>query len=148
MYVYSVQFYNGTVSLTLTTSAVWEYNVEFLFSFFHKNSSWQSLQPTCLEICLLTSLITAFVVLHTGQGMFLQLNHNTVNSRLADPALLRTITITDKIQIPIYRGLTENGSRYYGLSLFRTQNNVPKVSTITRVDCNCNLFIAILNWVL
>ena len=31
-------------------------------------------------------------------------------------------TITDKIQIPIYRGLTENDSRYYGISLFQTQN--------------------------
>ena len=41
----------------------------------------------------------------------------------------------DKIRIPIYRGLTENDSRYYGLSLFWTQNDVPKVSAIKRVDC-------------
>ena len=61
---------------------------------------------------------------------------NTVNSRLAGTPLLRTLAITDKIQVPIYRGLTENGSRYYGLSLFRTQNDVPKASTITRVDCS------------
>lgn len=33
----------------------------------------------------------------------------------------------------IYRGLTENDSRYYGLSLFRTQNDVPKVSAVTSV---------------
>ena len=44
--------------------------------------------------------------------------------------------IMDKIQIPIYSGLTEKDSQYYGLLLFRTQNNVPKVSAITRVDCN------------
>ena len=35
------------------------------------------------------------------------------------------------------RGLTESDSWYYGLSPFRTQNNVPKVSAITRVDCRC-----------
>ena len=61
----------------------------------------------------------------------------TVNSRLTDTPLLGTLAITDKNQIPIYRGLAENDSRYYGLSLFRTQNEVPKVSVITRVDCNC-----------
>ena len=46
---------------------------------------------------------------------------NTVNSRLADTPLLRTLAITDKFQIPgeSYRGLTENNSRYYGLSLLR-----------------------------
>ena len=60
----------------------------------------------------------------------------TVNSRLADTPLLQTLAITDKIQIPIYRGLTENDSRYYGLSLFRTQNDFPKVSAIRRIDCN------------
>ena len=47
----------------------------------------------------------------------------------------RHLTIMDKIQIHIYRGLTENDSRYYRLSLFRRQNNVPKVSAVTRVDC-------------
>ena len=51
----------------------------------------------------------------------------TVNSRLADTSLLRTLTITGKIQIPIHKGLTENYFRYYGLSLFRRQNGVPKV---------------------
>ena len=66
----------------------------------------------------------------------------TVNSRLVDTPLLRTLAITDKIQIPIYRGLTENDSRYYGLSLFRTQNDVPEVSAITKVDCNYHK----LNW--
>ena len=58
----------------------------------------------------------------------------TVDSLLADTSLLRTLAITDKIQIPIYKGLTGNDSRYYGPSLFRTQNNVPKVSAITRVE--------------
>ena len=43
-----------------------------------------------------------------------------VNSRLADTLLLPTLAITDKIQIPIYRGLTEKDSQYYGLSLCRT----------------------------
>ena len=43
-----------------------------------------------------------------------------------------------KIQIPIYRGLTEIDSRYYGLSLFGTQSDVPKLSIITRVDCTRN----------
>ena len=63
----------------------------------------------------------------------------TVNSHLADTLLLWTLAIMDKIQIPIYRGLTEYDSRYYGLSLFRTQNDVPKVSAITRVDCGPHL---------
>ena len=60
----------------------------------------------------------------------------TVNSRLADTPQLQTLAITDKIQILIYRGLTENDSQYYGLSLFWTQNDVPKVSTVMRVDFN------------
>ena len=64
----------------------------------------------------------------------------TVNSRLADTPLLRTLAITDKIQIPGYRGLTGNDSRYYGLSLIRTLNEVPSVSAITRVDCSRHLF--------
>ena len=51
----------------------------------------------------------------------------TANSRLAE-----TSAITDKIQI---RGLTENASRRYGITLFRTQNDVPKVSALTKVDC-------------
>ena len=38
---------------------------------------------------------------------------NTVNSRLADTLLLRTLAITDKIQIPIYRSLTENDFWHY-----------------------------------
>ena len=48
-------------------------------------------------------------------------SQSTVNSRLADTPLLRTLAITDKFQIPgeSYRGLTENNSRYYGLSLLR-----------------------------
>ena len=70
----------------------------------------------------------------------------TVNSRLADIPLLRTLAITDKIKIPVYRALTENDSRYYGLSLFRTKNGVPKVSAITRADCmysvlGCDRFV-------
>ena len=60
---------------------------------------------------------------------------NTVNSRLVDTPLLRRLAISDKIQIPIYSGLTENDSWCYGLSLFRTQNDVPMVSDIMRVDC-------------
>ena len=42
-------------------------------------------------------------------------NSTTVNSCLTDTPLLRTRTITDKIQIPIYRGWTENDSQYYRL---------------------------------
>ena len=38
------------------------------------------------------------------------LDGSTVNSRLADTLLLRTLAVTDKIEIPIYRGLTENDS--------------------------------------
>ena len=40
-------------------------------------------------------------------------------------ALLRTLDITDKIQIPgeSYRGLTGNDSRYYGLSLLRNHGH-------------------------
>ena len=34
-----------------------------------------------------------------------------------------------------YRGLTENDSRYCGLSLLRTPNYVPRVFAITGVDC-------------
>lgn len=57
-----------------------------------------------------------------------------VNSRLVDTSLLRTLAITDKIKKPIYKGLTENVSWYYGIQLFRTQTGVSKVSAITRVD--------------
>ena len=35
-----------------------------------------------------------------------------------------------------YRSLTENDSRYCGLSILRTPNYVPRASAITRVDCN------------
>ena len=49
--------------------------------------------------------------------------------------MLWTLAITDKIQIPSCRGLTGNDSRFYGLSLIRRQNDVPKVSAIMRVDC-------------
>ena len=48
--------------------------------------------------------------------------------------------ITDKIWIPICRGLTQNDYRYYGISLFRTHNDVLKVSAISRVDCICLFF--------
>ncbi len=52
------------------------------------------------------------------------------------PAIaLRTLAITDKIQIPNEQGLTGKDSRYYGLSLKRTRNDAPSVSAITRVDC-------------
>ena len=63
------------------------------------------------------------------------------HSAITDTPLLRTSryyghpAITDKIWIVIYRGLTENDSLYYGLSLFRTNIDVPKVSAITRADC-------------
>ena len=30
----------------------------------------------------------------------------------------------------------KKNSRFYGLSLFRTQNDVPKVSAVTSVDCS------------
>ena len=45
----------------------------------------------------------------------------TVNTCLADTSLLRTLTITDKIQISgkSYRGLTGNDSRYYRLPILR-----------------------------
>ena len=43
--------------------------------------------------------------------------------------------ISDPHLDPSIEVLTENDSGYYGLSLFRTQNDVPKVSAITRVDC-------------
>ena len=36
----------------------------------------------------------------------------TVNSRLADTPLLQALAITENIQIPIYKSLTENDSRY------------------------------------
>ncbi len=42
----------------------------------------------------------------------MQININTVNSRLADTPLLRTLAITDNIQIPGERDLTGNDSRY------------------------------------
>ena len=59
---------------------------------------------------------------------------NTVNSRHAETPLLRTLAITVKIQILFYKSLTENDSRYYGLSLYPTQNYVPEMSALTRVD--------------
>ena len=74
----------------------------------------------------------------------------TVNSRLADTPLVRTLAITDKIQIPGYRGLTGNDSRYYGLSLIRTLNEVPSVSNTARVDCtklqNCAMNRVFINF--
>ena len=48
------------------------------------------------------------------------------DTRYYGHALLRTRAITDKIQIPIYRGLTENDCRYYGFSLFQTQKRLPE----------------------
>ena len=44
----------------------------------------------------------------------------------------------------LYRGLTENDSQYYRLSLFRTQNEVPKVSAIMKIDYR-NWWVS--NWV-
>ena len=79
-------------------------------------------ESSCARVTALIHAVTAHA---TG---------TTVNSRLADTPLLRTLAITDKIQIPGYRGLTENDSRYYGLSLIRTLNEVPSVSAIKRVD--------------
>ena len=58
----------------------------------------------------------------------------TVNARLPDTLLLRTLAITDKIQISIYRGLTENDSRDYGHLLLPTQNDVQK-GPLSRLDC-------------
>ena len=51
---------------------------------------------------------------------------STVNSRLAETPLLRTLAIKDKIQIPIYRALTENDSGYHGLSLFLDTKRRPE----------------------
>ena len=50
----------------------------------------------------------------------------TVNYRLANTSLLRTLAITDKIQIPgeSYRGLIENDSRYCGLSLLQNYGHL------------------------
>ena len=48
---------------------------------------------------------------------------------------LFSVAIMDKIEIPIYRGLIENDSWYYGLLLL-TQYDIPKVSAIMRVDCS------------
>ena len=62
---------------------------------------------------------------------------NIMHSQLSP---CRHPAMTDIIQIPIYRGLTENHSRYYGLSLFQTQNDVPKVSAITTVDMYSKIF--------
>ena len=70
----------------------------------------------------------------------------TANSRLADTSLLGTFAITDKILMPGRRGLIGNHSRYYGLSLLRTVNDVPRVSAITRVDCILNDHERILNF--
>ena len=70
----------------------------------------------------------------------------TVNSRLMDTPLLRTPAIMDKIQPSpggSYRGLTENYSRYCGLSLLRTPNYVPRVSAITKVDCTGNKLLLV-----
>lgn len=49
------------------------------------------------------------------------LDINTVTSGPVDTPLLQTLATTDKIQIPgeSYRGLTENDSRHYELSLLR-----------------------------
>ena len=40
-----------------------------------------------------------------------------IQSTLAETPPLQTLSITDKIQIPIYRGLTETDSWYYRLIL-------------------------------
>ena len=69
---------------------------------------------------------------------FLLEERYTDNSHLAKTPLLRTLAITDKTQILGRRGLTGNNSRYYGLSLLRTLNEVPRVSATTRDDCTRN----------
>ena len=61
----------------------------------------------------------------TGTYIHSKRDTRTVNSRLADTPLLPTLAITDEIQIPIYRGLTENDSWYYGFSLFWTRKHCP-----------------------
>ena len=86
---------------------------------------------------------------------------SSVNSRLAsDTPLLRTLAITNKIQIPgeSYRGLTETDSRYYGLSLLRNYGHfrgtnitilllfltLDKVDTMNfTCDINCSLMFVI-----
>ena len=46
--------------------------------------------------------------------------HNKVNPRLADTSLSRTLALRTKSRSPAEAiGLTENDSRYYGLSLLR-----------------------------
>ena len=56
-----------------------------------------------LLIIIMIILILILILIPT-----LTIKHfNTDNSRLADTPLLQTLAITDKIQIPIYRGLTK-----------------------------------------
>ena len=76
---------------------------------------------------------------------------STVNSRLANTPLLRTLAITDKIQIPgeSYRSLTETDNCYYGLSFLRNyghfswyKHNNFIVLTLNKADtvnCTCNI---------
>ena len=66
----------------------------------------------------------------------------TVNSYLADTPLLQTYAFTEKIQIPGSRSLTGNDSCYYGLSLLRRLNAIPRVSTM-RIDCTKKIWMFI-----
>ena len=59
-------------------------------------------------------------MLELSNELYLLLGNVNLQSTLALRTLryLRTLAITDKIQIPdgSYRGLTENDSRYYGIT--------------------------------
>ena len=83
----------------------------------------------CLKLFAFIVILDEFIELDafiSGRSL-----RGAVNSCLVDNPLLRTNC----------RGLTENDSRYYGLSLFRTHNDVPKVSAIRRVDCKYSFFL-------
>ena len=70
--------------------------------------------------------------------MYIQLSPCYSVLAIQSRPLLRTFAIvTEKIQIPGKGGLTGNGSWYYWLSLLRPISDVPRVSTITKVDCTC-----------
>ena len=54
------------------------------------------------------------------------------------PCYYRHSLLWTKFRSP---SLTLNEFRYNALSVLRTQNDVPKVSAITRVDCNCKIIL-------
>ena len=64
-------------------------------------------------------------------------NNLPVHSTLAlwTPCFYGHALLQTKYRSPSIEIWLKNDSRYYGLSLFRTQNDVPRVSGIRRVDC-------------